>query len=242
MEDVARLAGVSRRRFFEGQPLRRRVDALIAVAMQLSDAESAVLRGLGVPMVLIGDALPGAASVRIDDLAGARLAAGHLTMLGHRRIGMITTYVDESPWPRVDRDRRQGYFDVLGEAGLAADPRLVVSIPHGMKGGRAAMNRLLALDDPPTGVVAESDELAFGALAALRHAGIGVPGGMSIVGFDDHELSELLELTTIRQSVFAQGVLAAHLLDRALREPGWEPVDIQVPTTLVVRSTTAALR
>lgn len=79
------------------------------------------------------------------------------------------------------------------------------------------MQRLLALDDPPTAVFAASDEMAFGAMAAARAAGVEVPGDLSIVGVDDHDLAVLWGLTTVRQPVHEQGRIAATLLLRALR-------------------------
>jgi LacI family repressor for deo operon, udp, cdd, tsx, nupC, and nupG len=155
---------------------------------------------------------------------------------------MVSTYADPRMWLPVAHDRRSGYLAGLAAAGLPADPALVVSVPFGMAGGAWAMDRLLALPDRPTAIVAESDELAFGALAALRRGGLTAPDHMSIIGFDDHEISSLLDLTTVRQLVFEQGALGAQLLARALAHPDSERPDIVLPTQLVVRASTAARR
>ena len=101
------------------------------------------------------------------------------------------------------------------------------------------MGRLLAMEDPPTAILAESDEMAFGAIAALRRAQVPGSANMSIVGIDDHELSPLFDLTTVRQPVFEQGALAARLLIRALENPSGEISEQVVPTTLVIRSSTS---
>jgi LacI family repressor for deo operon, udp, cdd, tsx, nupC, and nupG len=224
----------ARQRFFGQLPLRRRVDAVLVVAMQFSDPEIADLRSLGVPIVAVGHDVPGAGCVRIDDMAAATSAIQHLLGLGHRRIGMISTYADQTMFLPVAHARRRAYIDTLGRAGLPICDELVMSVPHGLDGGEQAMRRLLALPDPPTAVFAESDELAFGALSALRRTGRHV----SVIGFDDHELSALLDLTTVRQRVFEQGVLAAGMLRRAMTVGDWTPEELLMPTTLVLRAST----
>jgi LacI family repressor for deo operon, udp, cdd, tsx, nupC, and nupG len=224
----------SRQRFFGQLPLRRRVDAVLVVAMQFAPEEIDALRSLNVPIVVVGDVMVGAGCVRIDDIAAAGSAVQHLLDLGHRRIGMISTYADQSYFLPVAHARRRAYLETLAAAGIELDESLLMSVPHGMHGGEQAMRRLLSLLDPPTAVFAESDELAFGALSALRRTGRHV----SVIGFDDHELSALLDLTTIRQRVFEQGVLAAGMLRRAMTTPGWMPEELLMPTTLVLRAST----
>ncbi|MFI5911142.1 LacI family DNA-binding transcriptional regulator [Dactylosporangium sp. NPDC051541] len=224
----------SRQRFFGALPLRRRVDAVLTVAMQFTDAETTALLSLGVPIVAVGHDVPGAGCVRIDDVAAAGSAVQHLLALGHRRIGMISTYNDQSMFLPVAHARRHAYVSVLSSAGIPVDEELVMSVPHGLDGGEQAMRRLLTLPDPPTAVFAESDELAFGALSALRRTGRHV----SVIGFDDHELSALLDLTTVRQRVFEQGVLAAGMLQRAMNAGSWTPEELLMPTTLVLRAST----
>ncbi|GAA4263635.1 LacI family DNA-binding transcriptional regulator [Dactylosporangium darangshiense] len=224
----------ARQRFFGALPLRRRVDAVLTVAMQFTDAEIADMMSLGVPIVAVGHNVPGAGCVRIDDMAAAATAVQHLLALGHRRIGMISTFNDQSMFLPVAHARRRAYVETLAVAGIPIAEELVMSVPHGMDGGEQAMRRLLALPDPPTAVFAESDELAFGALSALRRTGRHV----SVIGFDDHELSALLDLTTVRQRVFEQGVLAAGMLRRAMTTGDWTPEELLMPTTLVLRAST----
>ncbi|GAB3861533.1 substrate-binding domain-containing protein [Dactylosporangium cerinum] len=202
--------------------------------MQFTDPETADLRSLGVPIVAVGHDVPGAGCVRIDDVAAATSAIQHLLGLGHRRIGMISTYADQAMFLPVAHERRRAYLDTLTSAGLPVCDELVMSVPHGLDGGEQAMRRLLTLPDPPTAVFAESDELAFGALSALRRTGRHV----SVIGFDDHELSALLDLTTVRQRVFEQGVLAAGMLRRAMTVSDWTPEELLMPTTLVLRAST----
>ena len=97
---------------------------------------------------------------------------------------------------------------------------------------------LLAEPERPTGVFAMSDEMAMGAIKAVRAAGLGCPEDVSIIGIDDHDLADFAGLTTIRQPVVDHGAVAARLLLRRMAEPD-APIEVHLAeTTLVVRSTT----
>ena len=104
-------------------------------------------------------------------------------------------------------------------------------------GGVAAMAALLSRPVLPTAVFAQSDEMAMGALRAIRKAGLRCPEDVSVVGFDDHELAELFELTTVAQPVRDLGAMAARHLVAALRGVV-VPDSTTVPTHLVIRGTT----
>jgi DNA-binding LacI/PurR family transcriptional regulator len=105
-------------------------------------------------------------------------------------------------------------------------------------GGRAAAKRLLGLPEPPTALFAASDEMAMGAVQAVRRSGLRVPEDVSVIGIDGHEMADLLDLTTVAQPVVAQGVLAAEMILTALADPGRPLPAVTVPTALVVRGTT----
>jgi DNA-binding LacI/PurR family transcriptional regulator len=87
-------------------------------------------------------------------------------------------------------------------------------------------------------VFAESDEMAFGAMKTLRKRGLRVPQDVAVIGFDDHDAAELLDLSTVRQPVYAQGATVARaLLAAAGGELGPQPA-IVLPTELVIRGST----
>ena len=92
----------------------------------------------------------------------------------------------------------------------------------------------------PTAVVAEYDELAIGALRTLRRASVAVPGRVSVVGMDDHEMASVVDLTTVAQPVRALGARAARLLLDLLDGTLDGDIDVVVPTRLVVRGSTGA--
>lgn len=204
---------VSRSHLFQTMPLRRRVDAVLAVATSFSDGERAALDRLGVPVVMVGDQIsPGRAGVGIDDEESAAMAVRHLALLGHSHIVMISGRADDPIGRETTLARQAGFRAGLRAAGLPERPDQIVAEPWGVEGGRRAMEWLLTRCRLPTAVFAESDEMAFGALRTLRRVGLDVPGDVSLVGFDDHELALANDLTTIAQPVHEQGRLAARLV------------------------------
>ena len=229
---------VGRERFFARMPVRKRVDGVLVISMMLSDDEIAALRALKVPLALVGNSAPGAHCLRIDDTAGARGAVNHLIELGHRRIGLIGGRLDDPMRFSAVVDRQEGYLQALAAAGIPRDPAIEAIGYFTFDGGEHAMASLLALEDRPTAVFVESDEMAYGALRVIRRAGLRVPEDIAVIGFDDHVTAELLDLSTVRQPVQEQGAKAARALLDALADPSSPPREQVLPTTLIVRNST----
>jgi DNA-binding LacI/PurR family transcriptional regulator len=228
-----------RRRAFAGNVLRKRVDAVLVVGIRPEPEEVAALSAVGGPVTVVGADVPGWASVRVDDEAVGRCAVRHLLDLGHRRIAYIGSEPEGPAEPVASAGRRAGYRLELTAAGLGPDPALEVDGGFTVRGGMAAMDALLAAGAPPSAVFAASDEMAMGAAHVARQAGLRIPQDLSVVGVDDHEMAELFDLTTVAQPVYSQGVMAAEMILRRLAEPYREPPALVVPTSLMVRGTTA---
>jgi LacI family repressor for deo operon, udp, cdd, tsx, nupC, and nupG len=227
-----------RHRFFKELPLRRRVDAVLVVSLNTTTAEVEALRSLDVPVALVGAELPDVPNVRIDDVESAAKAVRYLVHLGHRDIGLISGGRSVPMGFLAPLRRRRAYLDVLDSAGIRPAPDLEANGEFTVAGGERAMSQLLAARRRPTAVFAESDEMAFGALRALHKAGLRVPADMSVIGFDDHEMAEALDLTTVAQPIPEQGRLAARLLLRELHFDVPELPTTVLPTRLVIRGST----
>jgi LacI family transcriptional regulator, repressor for deo operon, udp, cdd, tsx, nupC, and nupG len=227
-----------RRAFFEQLPARRKVDAVVVLAFPVSEAEQQRLELMGVSIVSAGGQIVAYPYVCIDDEAAGRQAMDHLVFLGHRRIAMIAALDPDQPgWP--DRPgRSQAYYSALREAGIAEDTSLVKTVDWGGLQGAEAMGELLGLREPPTAVYAHSDEVALGAVRTLRRAGLRIPEDISVIGIDDHPLAELTDLTTVRQPVRQQGLLAGQMVLGLLQGEDIERAVI-APTKLVIRGSTA---
>lgn len=227
-----------RDRFFTVLPPRKRVDALLFANLVLTDAEFESLAALACPIAMLGVETPNTLCTRIDDVAGARLATEHLISLGRTRIALIGGDTEDPMRFTPPLYRRNGYLQALQTAGLQADPALEELGYFTVAGGEQAMNTILARGPHPDAVFAESDEMAYGAMRALRKAGLRIPDDVAVIGFDDHETAELMDLSTIRQDVSAQASsLALRLL--ALIGGTTEVGSAQVmPVELVVRGST----
>ncbi|MEV7633022.1 LacI family DNA-binding transcriptional regulator [Microbacterium sp. NPDC089318] len=231
-----------RREVFSTFLRRQRVDAVIAVAIELDEHETSQLRGLGLPVIGIGGPTPGLPALSLDQSALARLATEHLVGLGHRAIAHIGATPEFDADFRVPSRRRLGFEQALADAGIAAEPELLESADFTVDGGfRAAMRLLGRPATRPTAIFAASDEMAVGALLAARDLGLRVPQDLSIVGIDGHELGEFLHLTTVDQFPLAQGERAAAAILAQLEGESDASVAADLPYELIVRGTTARL-
>ncbi len=229
--------------FFERMPLRRRVDAVIILTLDLSVDQQDMLRTLGVPIATVGDPLAESFSVGIDNEGAAAIATQHLINLGHTRIAVIGAGDSIAGRFTAPRQRQRGFIKAMSDAGLPVPPGYDVDGGYSVRGGASAMAELLSLPDPPSAVFAQSDEMAAGAMQAMRRMGVSVPDDVSIVGFDDHELAEVLDLTTMAQPAALRGEMAVRAVLEALAEGKQHTRDHRelVNTRLVVRSSTARI-
>ncbi|MCS5713854.1 LacI family transcriptional regulator [Herbiconiux sp. CPCC 205716] len=234
-----------RSRVFEYFLVRKRVDAVIAVTLEITAPEAERLLSLGKPIAGIGGPLVGIPTLSIDDVEAARLATEHLLLLGHRAIVHVGGDIDEQMDFHVHSKRLRGYREAIEAAGISYDPESHVATPFDIPGGYRVGKQLLG--DPrrrPTAVFAACDEVGIGVILAARELGLSVPEDLSVIGIDDHPLSEMFGLTSIGQRPDLQGEQAVDWVIRQLEEPGWTPPSKHtfVPARLVIRSSTAPPR
>jgi LacI family transcriptional regulator, repressor for deo operon, udp, cdd, tsx, nupC, and nupG len=223
--------------FFRDLPVRKRVDSVVIVSLTLAEAEEEAIRSIGVPIGLVGSTSPGCESVGIDDIASAEMAVDHLVAMGHQRIGLIGGDTEDPMRFTPPLHRRDGYLNALKRADIEPDPTLEALGYFTVDGGESAMRTILSRANPPTAVFAESDEMAFGAIRAIRRAGLSVGQDVAVIGFDDHASADLLDLSTVHQPVAAQGTVIAEAVLRAT-VAGESTGDAVLPTELVVRGST----
>lgn len=218
----------------------RASDGVILVTSVLEPRLHEELRRLGVPLVAVdpaGSPTLDVPTVGAANWAGGMAATEHLLGLGHRRIGFVAGPVRLL----CSRARLDGYRAALEAAGVAVDDALIVPGDFYHQAGFDGCNTLLDLAEPPTALFAASDQMALGAIEALRRRGLRVPEDMSVVGFDD--LPEVRwsapPLTTVRQPLADMGKLATRTVLRLAL--GEDPVSprVELATELVVRASTA---
>ena len=226
--------------FYERVIAGHHVDGLMMLSSDVDDPILPMLIRDSTPLVLVGrhPYLPHISSADVDNLGGARAAVRHLIELGHERIATITGPL----YMAAAMDRRDGYKQALAEARIPVRPELIREADFTQAGGHLAMSELLRLDQPPTAVFTASDPMAVGAMRAIIEAGYSVPADISLVGFDDLPLSQMLTppLTTVHQPLYELGAAAADLLLNRLEQHGDDvTMHTRLPTHLVVRDSTA---
>lgn len=207
------------------------VDGVVFFDMNITLEQTQRLQRAGVACVLVDNEteVAGADWLRTDSVAGGELATGHLVELGHRRIAHVHGALLPGRVPagvsfegqfqrRIWQERFQGYLNVMRQAALPLNQRLIVegdgTTEGGVAAGRRAMTALLRETAPPSAVYAANDLMAIGALKACREQGYRVPEDISIIGFDDIEVCSLVDppLSTVRQKRHELGRQAIELL------------------------------
>jgi LacI family transcriptional regulator len=220
--------------------LAKRVDGLIITPTVESDdgALVAALRRARIPIVVMDRdvSLPLADVVLYDDAAGSRDAARHLLELGHTRFACIAGL------PGVPEERLDGFRSALRDAGIELRDDAIVAGDFRFGGGREATARLLATGKRFTALFAVNDLMAAGAIRTLVEHGLAVPDDVSVVGFDDAPIAEMVSppLTTVRQPLQDMADAAVSLLLARVSNGGAKRrIRRVLETSLVVRESSA---
>jgi DNA-binding LacI/PurR family transcriptional regulator len=216
---------------------RKRFDGVIAVALEPEDSDIERLIGFGKPTVCIGNALPGITTLGIDNVAIGRMITQHLIAVGHTRIAFIGATPADAPPARDVRERESGYAQAMRAAGLEPSVHpAALTLTDGYATGTLV---LADAETRPTAIVGACDEVAIGVIIAARRLGIPVPSGLSVVGVDGHDYSEMFYLTTVEQNPRGQGEDAVRIL-MTMIDGGTPEGRTTAPTRLVMRASTAA--
>jgi LacI family transcriptional regulator len=220
--------------------LQRSVDGVAVMTFGIEEEQVQKLVEREFPLVFV-DAGPDLKNIRVLKVnygQGIREAVQHLAALGHRQIAFISG-------PLVMRTavtRRDAFRRSMAELGLTAAGPYIAEGDHTMEGGKAAMEKLIALPELPTAVICSNDMTAIGVLHALDETTHKVPKDISVVGFDDIRLAQFMlpPLTTVQMSCKELAAAAVQAL-RAGIEPGHAQAaqkEWPIPTRLVVRRST----
>lgn len=215
-------------------------EALILIPPFAERVDDEARGAITVPVAGLVTAGPmaGMATARIDNEAASSALTTLLIRAGHRRIGAITGPMDHSD----SLARLNGYRQALRDHDLPVEAVLEAPGDFGFTSGIAGAERLLALPEPPTAILAANDEMAAGALWVLNSRGLRVPDDMAVCGFDDTLLATRVwpTLTTVRQPLAALAGQALEDLMKAFRNRGspFTGADTVLPFELIERGST----
>ncbi|WP_435168856.1 LacI family DNA-binding transcriptional regulator [Paenibacillus glycanilyticus] len=190
----------------------RGVDGVIIMGIRLDDPYLKEVVSSDIPCVLIDIKLEGlnVGYVTSDNTSGAFAAVNHLLELGHRHIAFINGHAQAD----VSLLRQEGYLQALAHHGISFDSSLVFNGEFSEQGGREAAKRVIADKPEVTAIFCASDLMAIGALQGVRDMGQRVPENISLIGFDNINITEYCRpaLTTVHQYKYELGYHAAQLL------------------------------
>jgi DNA-binding LacI/PurR family transcriptional regulator len=225
----------------------RLIDGLVLSPMAL-DENDLEHTSEDVPLVLLGErVVTGPVDhVAVDNVAAARDATRHLLAGGRRRVAALGYQDRAHAASGVAALRRRGYEAALAEAGVPPDVTLTPPVDgYDRSNGRAGMERLLALDEPPDAVFCFNDLLAFGAMRALADGGLSAPDDMAVMGFDDVEEGRFSvpSLSTVAPDRGALARTAVDMLAERMAEHEQIPArDVRIGYQVVPRESTLGTR
>lgn len=189
-------------------------------------------------VVLNADVVTNISSVKIDNELGARKIVEHLVSQGHTRIAHLGG-------PKQDTnaiERREGFIRAMHDARL--NPELIKYGDWQRESGRKAAREFIELENPPTAIFCANDHMAIGAMQMLQEAGLRVPEEISVVGYDDTEMCQVVvpNLTTVRQPLYSMGELGAKEVLRQIDAESFSVSHISLEPELIVRDSTAPIK
>ena len=210
------------------------LDGVIVQATTDSDPVIPHLHKSSMPFLVLGRLNQMEATISyidVDNVSGAYKATTHLIELGYRRIAHIAGVLDNRP----ALDRKAGYERALREHNLPIDQDLIVEGYFNEEGGYSSIEKLLP--EKPDAIFVASDMMAFGAVRAIKDAGLVVPDDIAVVGFDDLPPSRRSDpmLTTIRQPILRFGASAVDVLIEIINSRNKPPRQTLFDTELIIR-------
>ena len=156
--------------------------------------------------------------------------------LGHRHIGFVYGVADHE----LGLDRLQPYQESLNNAGITAEPDLIVECGPTIEDGYQAAFKLLKLSNRPTAIIAVNDLLAISTIRAAGDLGLHVPDDLSVVGFDNIPMTNYLmpRLTTVTKEAYTAGRNAFEMLLARIQNPDLPRQVVHIPAKLIIREST----
>lgn len=218
--------------------IARKVDGVIFCSTRTKPDDNKInsqnierLQKHGIHTVTFGSHFKNVPQVHIDTYSGAYEATEYFISLGHKRIGFI-----DGLSAGTRGSRRKGYLDALKANGIMCSDELIRSGNLEIESGFSAARELCSIKKPPTAILVANHLMAAGAVKAIKGLGYSIPGDISVIGFDDSKLCEMMEpsLTVVRQPVPEIAEKAVRLLLAQIEGKASAEM-IELKTRLIIR-------
>ena len=223
--------------YLSNLPLTGNLDGLVIMSLPISNDDAQRLIDHDLPTVLIEYPHPHLNSVEIDDVEGGRLATEYLIKKGHQRIAFLgDTDLPEYSIHPVNL-RLKGFRQAVEAAGIQVPDEFIRLAPYSQEKASQIAKELMDLPDPPTAIFAATDLQALGVVKAARQLKIKIPDDLAVIGFDDLDMAEFEDLTTVRQHLDESGRLAIEILLSHIADMGRPIQHVYLPLEIVQRLT-----
>ncbi|MCH4889964.1 LacI family transcriptional regulator [Acidaminobacter sp. JC074] len=218
----------------------KNIDGVLILTVDVNDENLNELTQSGIPIVTVDNGLINVPTIISDNYQGTRMALEYLMLKGAKKIAHIAGPLRSY----ASTERLKGYKNVLSNADIPIDEKLIVEAHNfDFNSGKKALEELISqAEDMPDAIYAASDDIALGAIVGLKEMGYKVPEDVSVIGFDNIELTRYTSpsLTTVSQNKVTIGTEAAkHLIAIINKESTTDPGIIKrVPVELIIREST----
>lgn len=218
-------------------PLTGRFDGLLIMGLPLEDAMAQRLARRKLATVLIDSFHQDLSTVNIDDDHGGYLVGQYLASQGHRNFAYVSERQESNAFVSQGQKRLNGFNRALRDAGIDEGETRHVLTTRDLAGGQRAAAEIMTLPRLPHAVFGHFDEIAAGLVRGFRSRGLRVPGDIAVIGYDDGELAEAFEITTVRQPFADSGEAASLLLLDQLSGRARGIQHVTLPAELITRAT-----
>lgn len=219
--------------------IHRKVDGVVLISSHLDRGTVENIYNQGVPVVMIGENndKPNVPVVRIDCYEAAYKSIKYLIGTGHNEVAILY-----GKMPKIENLRKvAGYKRALEEAGININPNYILETTNDIEGGYLGAQKYAQMKDRPQAIFTTSDSIAFGVIDAMKDYNIKIPEQISVMGFDDIKMSNLIEpkLTTVVKPHHKLGAVGARLLFdiiESMRIGDKEAMDKQCNTEILIQA------
>ncbi|MDP3721490.1 MAG: LacI family DNA-binding transcriptional regulator [Anaerolineaceae bacterium] len=223
--------------YLSSLPLTGNLNGLVIMSLPVAETDVNRLVEHQLPTVLIEFPHSQLNSVEINDVEGGKMAADYLLRKGHKRIAFLgDTDLPEYSIHPVNL-RLKGFRQALKAANIEIPKEFVRLAPYDQDQARIVAKELLDMPNPPTAFFAATDYQALGVLKAARQLGVKVPEQLAVIGFDDLDMADYEDLTTIRQHLDESGRIAIEILLLHIADHSRPVQHITLPLTVIERLT-----
>ena len=209
---------------------------MISLPIQKDDAQRLIEHKI--ETVLIEYSHPELNCIEIDDVQGGRMAAEHLLNKGHRHIAFIGADEPHDFEIHPTGLRLKGFRQAMKNARVKIPADYIYLSENTQEESMNITRELLSLPTPPTAIFAAADIQALSSLKLAGEMGLKIPEQLAIVGFDDIDMAQFMDLTTISQHLDDSGRLAVEILLDHIADPLLPPQHVKLPLHLIERKTT----